>query len=331
MEKATPQQLFFKQIKTALPSHMSLADEIAELLGISNDSAYRRIRGEKPISLDEAQTLCAHFRISLDQVINIDSDSIVFFGPQLGQHFDLEKYLDYLLTNLKQIGSAQEKMFYYEAKDLPLFHHFQFEELAIFKFFFWMKTALALPGYGKMQFEDNDLAAIVSKKGPEILRTYNRIPTTEIWSIDTLNATVRQIEYYSYTGVFKKKDTAVLLYDQLSRAVDHIKEEAECGEKFSSGLKPQGQSSNFQLYYNEWFLGHNSMLVEADGSAIVYLNHSVMNQVATRDKAFCDFVKGSLTNIIKKSLLISSVGEKERNRFFNRLQNIIAKMKSAVI
>lgn len=41
------QQHFFDHIKERLPTHLSLVDEVAELLSISNDSAYRRIRGEK--------------------------------------------------------------------------------------------------------------------------------------------------------------------------------------------------------------------------------------------------------------------------------------------
>jgi len=28
-----------------------------------------------------------------------------------------------------------------------------------------------------------------------------------------------------------------------------------------------------------------------DGAATVYINHSVMNQIITRDKHFCDFTK----------------------------------------
>ena len=52
-----------------------------------------------------------------------------------------------------------------------------------------------------------------------------------------------------------------------------------------------------------------------------------MNQIITRDKHFCDFTKKSLNNTIKRSLLISSVGERERNRFFNLLKNRISKAK----
>jgi hypothetical protein len=66
MEPANLQQSFFRHLKSILPGHLSLVDEVAELLNISNDSAYRRIRGEKPISLEEIQKLCIRYHISLD-------------------------------------------------------------------------------------------------------------------------------------------------------------------------------------------------------------------------------------------------------------------------
>ena len=57
MDTISVQQKFFLEIKNQLPSHLSLVDEIADLLNISPDSAYRRIRGEKPIDFEEIKKL----------------------------------------------------------------------------------------------------------------------------------------------------------------------------------------------------------------------------------------------------------------------------------
>jgi len=50
MESTGTQASFFQHIKSLLPQHKSLVDEVADLLDISNDSSYRHIRDEKPIS-----------------------------------------------------------------------------------------------------------------------------------------------------------------------------------------------------------------------------------------------------------------------------------------
>ncbi|HEX8678117.1 MAG TPA: hypothetical protein VF700_12910, partial [Segetibacter sp.] len=62
---------FFKKVKEKLPPHISLPDVISDYLNISNDSAYRRIRGEKPLTLDEIEILVRKTNISLDQFFKV--------------------------------------------------------------------------------------------------------------------------------------------------------------------------------------------------------------------------------------------------------------------
>jgi hypothetical protein len=57
---------------------LSIVDEVASLLEISNDSAYRRMRGDKPLSFEEVQKLCVHFSISLDGIFHLDTDTYFF-------------------------------------------------------------------------------------------------------------------------------------------------------------------------------------------------------------------------------------------------------------
>jgi hypothetical protein len=74
MNQPGVQQIFFRHIKASLAGHLSLVDEVADLLNISNDSAYRRIRGEKLLSFEEIQILCTHYKISLDQLFHLNKD-----------------------------------------------------------------------------------------------------------------------------------------------------------------------------------------------------------------------------------------------------------------
>jgi len=64
MAETDLQKELFVLIKNSLPPHISLVDAIADLLDISYDSVYRRIRGEKPITLNELKVLCEHFHFS---------------------------------------------------------------------------------------------------------------------------------------------------------------------------------------------------------------------------------------------------------------------------
>ena len=78
MNSSDTQVMLFTHIRSKLPGHLSLVDEVAEILNISNDSAYRRIRGEKPLGLDEIQVLCNKYQVSLDQLLHIKSKAVIF-------------------------------------------------------------------------------------------------------------------------------------------------------------------------------------------------------------------------------------------------------------
>jgi hypothetical protein len=43
------QKLFFESVRQRLPGNISLVHEISEVLGMSYDSAYRRMRGDKDL------------------------------------------------------------------------------------------------------------------------------------------------------------------------------------------------------------------------------------------------------------------------------------------
>ena len=65
------QQQFFDQLKEKIPTHLSLIEELSSLLNISDDSVYRRIRGDKELSFSEMQKLSGHFNISLDAIFSL--------------------------------------------------------------------------------------------------------------------------------------------------------------------------------------------------------------------------------------------------------------------
>lgn len=145
MESNNSQLLFFQHIKSILPDHISFVDEVADLLSISNDSSYRRIRGEKHISLDEMQKLASHFKISIDQFLHIQSDSYIFSGelPANGENA-FEKWLENVLRQVTFINSFTHKHMYYLAKDVPITDQFMIPELLAFKSFLWRRSILQM-------------------------------------------------------------------------------------------------------------------------------------------------------------------------------------------
>lgn len=315
----TNQQAFFTYIKSLLPPHLSLVDEVAELLNISIDSAYRRIRGEKAIDFEEIQKLASHYKISLDQFLHLSSNAILFSDRSLTANstFHFEQYLQALIQDLTYMNSFENKMLYYLNKDVPIFHHFAFPELAAFKCFFWRKTIVHDPAFANKSFSLEAYIDVFREASVQISDLYATLPSLEVWNMESINSTIRQIEYYKDTQTFSKKKDIQIVYEGLLKAIERIEGFAEVGKK--QPAKPsQRPHGDYQVYINEFILGDNTIMVHLDGTQLVYVNHAVHNYMLTKDERFCAFTHDHFLNIIKRSTPISVANEKERKRFFFR-------------
>lgn len=153
MNSSEVQLQFFNYLKSILPRHISLVDALADILNLSQDSVYRRIRGETPLTLGELKVLCEKYNISLDQVLQLNNNSIVFHDPAMGRDDkDFGAYLNGMIQQLHYLNGFAKKEMYYLSKDLPIFHFFHFRELAAFKMFFWIKTIINHPDYHEKNF-----------------------------------------------------------------------------------------------------------------------------------------------------------------------------------
>jgi len=332
MGQENVQVSFFQHIKALLPPHLSLVDETAELLNISNDSAYRRIRGEKPISFDELQKLCGHFKISLDQFLHLQSDSFVFTGQTAGQGaFNYEQYLTDILRNVQLMNSFPSRELYYLNKDIPVFHYFLFPEMVAFKSFFWVKTILHSPQYANQSFQlDKFQDEKIFQLGRQLSEAYRILPSQEIWNTENINSTIRQIEYYKNSGVFASKQDILAVYDCLQKIMDHLEHQAEAGYKWAPGSSGDRTGATYKMYVNELILGDNTLLAVLGDRRITYINHSVLNYLVTSDPGFCEHTYQNIRNLIKRSMLISEVSEKERRRFFNNIREKIIARRNAL-
>jgi transcriptional regulator with XRE-family HTH domain len=322
MEASNVQVSFFNHIKTMLPAHLSLVDEVADLLSISNDSAYRRIRGEKPISLEEMQKLATHFKISLDQFLHLQSDSFIFTG-KLANATDhvFERWMENLLKQVIFINSFEHKHMYYLLKDIPPMQQFLSPELTCFKSFFWRKSILHYEEMRGQKFSLKNIDPHYVELGKKIVHEYNQIPSTDIWNIESINTTIRQIQFYKEANMYDTPDDISQLYEGLLKLIDHLEKQAEIGLKFLIDGKPGANAASYNLFNNELILGDNTVLVELNNTKITWLNHSVINFVGTQDERFNTHMFDAIQNLIKKSTHLSRVGEKERTRFFNRIRD----------
>jgi len=321
IQQYSVQQTLFNHIKGLIPPNLSLVDVIAEVLNISNDSAYRRIRGEKPISLDEVQVLAAHFKISVDQVLHLESDAFLFSGRITNNSdYKYENWLQSVVYHLQTFLSFQPNHLFYLTREIVFFYYFMVPEIAAFKSFFFMKSILNYEDWKTAKFSVNDDYSTYQPLMQKISPLYAALPSSEIWNIENITSTLRQIEFYRVTGALRSNDDARILLDKLELVIDHIETQAEYGVKLKYGQDPSTGVVPFKMYVTELVMGDNMQLVQMGNKQVTAINHSVINFIMTSDEGFNTYMKKTMDNIAQRSTLISGVNEKERLMFFNRLR-----------
>lgn len=330
METNNVQVLLFQHIKTLLPPQLSVVDEIATVLEISTDSAYRRIRGDKPISVVEMQKLCVHYKVSIDQFLNLQSDSFIFSGNlAIDVDYIFDNWLEEVLKQYTIINTFDKRHFYYFVKDMPFYVFLTIPELAAFKYFVWKRNffSLSYEVGGKFTFDYPGFEEHFAM-GLKIINVCNSIPTTEIWNTESVNITLQQIEYYREIGCLTSKDHAIILFDKVEQLVNHLEKEAELGLKFIIGEQPNSMSAPYRMFNVEGMVGDNSSLAELDDMKVTFLNHSFMHFIGTRDESFNNAIFSHFNKLMRRSTLISTSDQRDRIRFFNRLRNEIQRRKA---
>jgi len=318
------QEFLFQRIKELLPPHASLVDTVASILHVSSDSAYRRIRGETPLVLDEARELCAHFKLSLDQILNVQGGATMFQNVRINtKNYKYEKYLTDLIMQVEYAGSFIHKEIIYMTKDMPLFHNFYYKPLIAFRYYFWMKSIIQDTAFVDKDFEFSIISEEAEKLSQKLVMAYNKVPSTEIWNTECVNSTISQIEFYKESGLFTSSKDIKTVYEALEETIIHLKNEAEYGTKFMPGENPESKKSNFRFFYNRIILGDNTIMVVTDRVKTAFINYDVLNYMSTQDESFCNPCYDDLHRMMKKSTQISQTSEKQRNIFFGILLNKI--------
>jgi hypothetical protein len=319
--KALPiQNVFIQKLKESMPPNVGLAEEMSDILEISLDSSYRRIRGETDLSVDEVYKLTRKYSISMDSVFSNLSDTVTFAYTKLTDNANnFENYLGRILGHVRAINaSAGEKKIIYVAEEVPLFHSFHSRKLIEFKLFYWQRSVLNIPEYQGKKFEFGYVPDNLIDIANAALQEYKKIPSVEIWTSETILTATKQLEFYLESGVFKNKQDAIAIMEEIIKMAHYLEQCAETGRKEIS--QPE---ENFMLYNSEVVLGTNCIYVTMGGLNYAYITFNTLNSLTTNNHEFCDETEHWIRNLVKKSTLISGMAEKQRYQFFNKMyQNL---------
>ncbi|MBA3663398.1 MAG: helix-turn-helix domain-containing protein [Bacteroidetes bacterium] len=312
------QNHFIGKLKEVMPQGIGLAEEIADMLDVSIDSAYRRIRGETELTIEEVFKLAKKHGISVDEIFSNESGAVTFTYTKLTDSVNnFEKYLNGILGRLIALNKFEARKIYYVAEEIPMFYSFFSKKLTEFKLFYWQRSVLNVSEYQQQKFEYGFVPKKLTDIAHQCFTEYLSIPSVEIWTAETVLTGLRQIKFYFDSGIVKQEQALELLAEYRSM-IDLVKTNAENGRKNISD-----KNETYQMYNSEVVLGTNCIYVLMGDSRFSNISFNSMNSLTSNNPEFCEETEHWIRNLEKKSTLISGVSEKQRYQFFSSMYKSI--------
>lgn len=293
---------FFERIKQTLPSYQNLAQSVADILGISINEAYKKIRGTSLLNINQITKLSDGFSIPF-QYQPSQLPTVTFnYVSHSDQAEHMTEYLKEMLATMKQIQKSKQKHITVTSDDVPIFHFFKYPTLTAFKLFYWANNP------SMQQFDFEKLPSSILHIALELHQVYLEIPSTEIWAKDTIHGTIEQIRYSFEAGHIGNKADAVAIVEQLRYCLTDI-------SMYAIGSKKTIDNTHSFNWYHCDVLGGITYLVDLEQSMLCYNRFNTYNYLKTEDQTFCLQTKEWIKGLINKSMAFSGQGEKHRNKY----------------
>ncbi|GHU79517.1 hypothetical protein FACS1894145_3820 [Bacteroidia bacterium] len=304
-----------------IPKNIKPVIYLMELLGLSRESVYRRIRKDIPFSMEELTKLALTLNFSLDEIIEGSKRERIFFDLGLKNPTNsidsfsavFQEYSSYI-SNLSKARNSSVSM----ALNCiyPLFTVF-FSNLFKFHYFKWLvETQDNLPkNYFSTLVLPQELYALQQKISEEIKSARN---VALILSPNISLSIIKDIQYYYQRRLLNKEDLEILKKDLLKMS--------DFAENLAKTGRLEGGCSQIDIYISIPYINSNTIYLEYDDVSEVHYWIYSNNPMVIRNSEISNIQKKWFLSLKKSSTLITQSNEILQADFFDTQRKLINKL-----
>lgn len=330
-EQAFQKQLF-ERLETMIPDNLKLAAEIADLLGIGMDSAYRRVRGATQIKLTELIAIARHYNLNLDEWLFGDDIERVVFTPsgRRSDDYRLEGYLESVLELAQRLRKDAKDIIIIN-KEIPPLQLFQFPELLLFSTFFWRKTIFNDPELQHRNFslkENQDTRARLIYICQEIARQYAYTDSKEIWNDELISGLIKKIRHYHEFEYFATPEDGQRLLAEAEAMIDFFEQMAGEERKMLRG-DADFRGGSYEIFHNDLVINDNLISLNVQGRIHTLQFYNSIQYLHTTNQGYGQAVRSWLEGLDRKLVKISGFDRASR-QFFSKIRKELDDLKLAI-
>ena len=303
-------QTFIKILKTSIPKHISATEEIASVLGINYDAAYRRLNGKVPFNLEESVKLSKTFDISLNKLFEIGEKNsyLIKESKPINNINDFINYLRNFDKELKPLANNKDASILFSARELPMFYFFHQPILIKFKAFVWFSILNVTPVNKRILYKDFIVTDTMINAATSLGKTYNNINKTEMWSFGAINNFLQQILYLHEMNQITLKD-AQEICDAIIIEIKKVENDTL--------FKSEEKQVAFNLYSNELLMMNNSMILQYKDKLQFGYPYALLKFFLINNQKACKAQKEYILEQTRHATCITDTSIKDHTTFFN--------------
>ena len=323
------QEQFIKYLKTKVQDNTSFVEEIASVLDIGYDAAYRRVNLKTSLSLEESVKLAKHYKTSLNKLFEVGSKSTILadLSPPIHNKQGLEMWLKQSYNSVFPLTKLKSSSIIYSAKDIPLFHTLKDSYLSRYKIYVWLKDVDPEMIRNKVSFDNfiKNIPESLLENAFKLGEVYKDINITEIWNNTTINGTLQQVLYYFEAGMLSK-ELALLICTDIEDVIRHVEKQA-----IQQSLIGSQNKSIYNLYINDIHTMSNTIMVKTPYQKVFFTPFTVISYFKIEHQPTCELMFEFFEKQMSISKLLVNAGEKDRSLFFNRMHQKINRLRERII
>lgn len=307
-------------LRRRTPANESLVNLLTDIIPISRESAYRRLRGEIPFTLEEAACICKTLNISIDLLIGIEPSNIhAFHLNAIFLKNPVEEYSKMLLNIINGVKSLiavdPQSISYRACRTLP--HEFLYQYRFLSKIYLYVLLHQLHHSFDPDELLEMPIPDDLYPLQKETFNVMQDVDSVLILDRSVFIDYIEIVKYFKELEMFSREEV-YQIKSELNMLVDDME---QCATKGSSQ-----SGKRLDVYLCGISFDCSYMYMRGAGYEVSALEVFCIDYLTCEDKSVIEIQKLWIRSLIRFSTLISVSGESERKEFFNKQREYIDSM-----
>lgn len=308
---------FLEEIVQRIPQKTRIVGILADMLCISKEAIYKRLRGDVPFTFYEVMVISKQLQIPLDTLKVDDSPISKPFKLKLIEYinpaesdFALMEEMITILQSLKDVPNAEGGEI---TNIVPQPLYVAYESLFKFYLFKWRYQSNSLDK--TIPYKDIIISDRLRKTQKENMKWAKYLHTDYIFDNLLFHYLVNNIKYFYYVGLITKEEIESIKQDLL-RLLDEIDLLSRTGYFKETGKK-------INIYISNVNIDTGYCFINSPDHQMTVIKAFLLNGIASTDKKTFEEMMHWVQSVKQQSILITKSSEKRKISFLKEQHEII--------